>query len=154
MGRLWLAVRWVKEPLLTYILMTKIKSIAIIDDDPITVFGIKRMLSTLNVSDNINSYVNGKEAIDDFKRIIENNEEVPEVIFLDINMPIMDGWQFLEEFITLPIAHKIRINILTSSIDPADRENWKYYMARTHHIIDYKNKPIQKKEIEEITKAA
>jgi CheY-like chemotaxis protein len=100
------------------------------------------------------SYVNGKEAIDDFKRIIENNEEVPEVIFLDINMPIMDGWQFLEEFITLPIAHKIRINILTSSIDPADRENWQYYMTRTHHIIDYKNKPIQKKEIEEITKAA
>ncbi|MGB5360562.1 MAG: response regulator [Eudoraea sp.] len=134
--------------------MIKLKSIAIVDDDPITVFGIKRMLSSLNVSENINTYVNGKEAIDDFKSIIKNNKEVPEVIFLDINMPIMDGWQFLEEFITLPIPHKIRINILTSSIDPADRESWQHYMTRTHHIIDYKNKPIQKKEIEEITKAA
>lgn len=134
--------------------MTKIKSIAIIDDDPITVFGIKRMLSTLNVSENIKSYVNGKEAIDDFKSLMDNKEEIPEVIFLDINMPIMDGWQFLEEFITLPTTQKIRINILTSSIDPADRENWKYYMTKTHHIIDYKNKPIQKKEIEEITRAA
>jgi len=134
--------------------MTKLKSIAIIDDDPITVFGIKRMLSTLNVSENIKSYVNGKEAIDDFKIIMNHKEEIPEVIFLDINMPIMDGWQFLEEFITLPIKHRIRINILTSSIDPADRENWRYYMKKTHHIIDYKNKPIQKKEIEQITKAA
>lgn len=134
--------------------MIKLNSIAIIDDDPITVFGIKRMLSSLNVSKNINCYINGKEAIDDFKSILKRNEKVPEVVFLDINMPIMDGWQFLEEFITLPIAHKIRINILTSSIDPKDRDNWKYYMTRTHHILDYKNKPIQKKEIEEITKAA
>lgn len=134
--------------------MTKLKSIAIIDDDPITVFGVKRMLNTLGVSENIRSYVNGKEAIDDFKSIMNNKGVIPEVIFLDINMPIMDGWQFLEEFIKLPITHKIRINILTSSIDPADRENWRYYMTRTHHIIDYKNKPIQKKEIEEITRAA
>ncbi len=134
--------------------MTKLKSIAIIDDDPITVFGIKRMLNTLDISENIKSYVNGKEAIDEFKSIMNHKEEIPEVIFLDINMPIMDGWQFLEEFITLPITHKIRINILTSSIDPADREHWIYYMERTHHIIDYKNKPIQKKEIEEITRAA
>jgi CheY-like chemotaxis protein len=134
--------------------MIKLNSIAIIDDDPITVFGIKRMLSSLNVSKNIKCYINGKEAIDDFKSILKRNENVPEVVFLDINMPIMDGWQFLEEFITLPIAHRIRINILTSSIDPKDRENWKYYMTRTHHILDYKNKPIQKKEIEEITKAA
>lgn len=134
--------------------MTKLKSIAIIDDDPITVFGVKRMLNTLNVSENIKSYANGKEAIDDFKRIMNHKEEIPEVIFLDINMPIMDGWQFLEEFIALPITHKIRINILTSSIDPADRENWRYYITRTHHIIDYKNKPIQKNEIEEITRAA
>ena len=134
--------------------MTKLKSIAIIDDDPITVFGVKRMLNTLGVSENIRSYVNGKEAIDDFKSIMNNKGVIPEVIFLDINMPIMDGWQFLEEFIKLPITHKIRINILTSSIDPADNENWRYYMTRTHHIIDYKNKPIQKKEIEEITRAA
>jgi CheY-like chemotaxis protein len=134
--------------------MTKLKSIAIIDDDPITVFGVKRMLNALGISENIRSYVNGKEAIDDFKSIMNNKGVIPEVIFLDINMPIMDGWLFLEEFIKLPITHKIRINILTSSIDQADRENWRYYMTRTHHIIDYKNKPIQKKEIEEITRAA
>ncbi|MGI9545780.1 MAG: response regulator [Flavobacteriaceae bacterium] len=131
--------------------MKKINSIGVIDDDPITVFGIKKMLNALNVSDTIRTYANGKLAIDDIKEMLHNNNKVPEVIFLDINMPIMDGWQFLEEFITLPIDSRIRINILTSSIDPADRQNWLYYKEKTHHIVDYKNKPIRKKEIEEIT---
>ncbi len=131
--------------------MKKINSIGVIDDDPITVFGIKKMLNALNVSENIKTYANGKEAIDDIRDMIDNAEEVPEVLFLDINMPIMDGWQFLEEFISLPLSEPIRINILTSSIDPADRQNWLYYKDKTHHIIDYKNKPIRKKEIEEIT---
>lgn len=131
--------------------MKKINSIGVIDDDPITVFGIKKMLNALNVSDTIRTYANGKLAIDDIKAMLHSNNSVPEVIFLDINMPIMDGWQFLEEFITLPIKSPIRINILTSSIDPADRQNWVYYKGKTHHIIDYKNKPIRRKEIAEIT---
>ncbi len=131
--------------------MKKINSIGVIDDDPITVFGIKKMLNALDVSETIKTYANGKEAIDDIKDMLENEVQVPEVIFLDINMPIMDGWQFLEEFITLPLQSKIRINILTSSIDPADRQNWVYFKGKTHHIIDYKNKPIRRAEIAEIT---
>ena len=131
--------------------MKRLNSIGVIDDDPITVFGIKKMLNALDVSDDIRTYANGKLAIDDIKQMIEDKQPVPEVIFLDINMPIMDGWQFLEEFITLSLPNPIRINILTSSIDPADRQNWVYYKEKTHHIIDYKNKPIRRKEIEEIT---
>ncbi|MEN8788989.1 MAG: response regulator [Flavobacteriaceae bacterium] len=131
--------------------MKKIRSIGVIDDDPITVFGIKKMLNLLDLSETIKTYTNGKEAIDDIKIMLENNDAVPEVIFLDINMPIMDGWQFLEEFITLPLPYRIRINILTSSIDPADHQNWLYYQEKTHHLIDYKNKPIRKNIIKEIT---
>ena len=131
--------------------MKRINSIGVIDDDPITVFGIKKMLNAIDVSDNIKTYANGKEAIDDIKLMLQNGQEIPEVLFLDINMPIMDGWQFLEEFITLPVKSRIRINILTSSIDPADKQNWIYYKGKTDHFIDYKNKPIRRKEIEEIT---
>ena len=134
--------------------MTKINSIFIIDDDPITVFGIRKMLSTVTSCDNISTFINGKLAIDTIRQLSEENQELPEVIFLDINMPIMDGWQFLEEFITLPIHKKIRINIVTSSIDAYDKENWESYQKKTDHLITFNNKPIQRKDIEAITAAA
>ena len=134
--------------------MKKIKSICIIDDDPITVFGIKKMLSSFDLAEDIKTYVNGKEAIDEITLMIEQNTPVPEVIFLDINMPIMDGWQFLEKFLTLKVETKIRINIVTSSIDPYDRQQWEHFKATTHHLLEFKNKPIRKSDILEITKAA
>ena len=131
--------------------MKKINSIYIVDDDPITVFGIRKMLDTSIEFNSSSTYVNGQLAIDAIKRTLISDERTPEVIFLDINMPIMDGWQFLEEFIELPIKDKIIINIVTSSIDPADIENWEFYRKKTHHIIRFNNKPITKAKIIEIT---
>jgi len=134
--------------------MTKINSICIIDDDPITVFGMRRMLDTLVTYNTINTFENGKRAIEGIKAMIREKQEIPEVIFLDINMPIMDGWQFLQEFIALPIEDKVRINIITSSIDSTDEQNWKLYKDKTHHTVTYNHKPIRKQEIAEITKVA
>ena len=134
--------------------MSKIKSIYIIDDDPITVFGIRKLLSSIEASKAIDTFSNGKLAIDNLRQIIENEEKLPEVIFLDINMPVMDGWQFLEEFITLPLQNKIRVNIITSSIDLVDKENWESFNSKTSHTITYNNKPISKMEISKITKVA
>lgn len=134
--------------------MKKIESIGIIDDDPITVFGIRKMLRNSVDCDTVESFANGKIALEFLLEKIKENQSLPEVIFLDINMPIMDGWQFLEEFIALPITEKIRINIVTSSIDPADTQNWEFFRQRTHHLITFNNKPIQKERIAEITKVA
>ncbi len=134
--------------------MEKINSICIIDDDPITVFGIKRMLKTSIDCDEINTYGNGQLAINGIKGMIENNAPLPQVIFLDINMPIMDGWQFLEEFIKLPIQDRVRINVVTSSIDETDYNNWVHYKDSSHHQITYNNKPIKKADIMSITKLA
>jgi hypothetical protein len=69
-------------------------------------------------------------------------------------MPIMDGWQFLEEFISLNIPQKIRVNIVTSSIDTVDHDKWKWYKTKSHHTITFNNKPIKKEGISEITKVA
>lgn len=134
--------------------MKKIKSICIIDDDPITVFGIKKILKSVIECDNVSSYKNGKEAIDGIRAKFEENNELPEIIFLDINMPIMDGWQFLEEFITIPMDQKVRVNIVTSSIDPLDKQKSDYFKQQTHHHIDFNNKPIKKDEISQITTTA
>lgn len=132
--------------------MKKINSISIIDDDPITVFGIRKMLGLAVECSEISSYANGKLALDGIQEIYRATEKVPDVIFLDINMPIMDGWQFLEEFIALPLNQKVRINIVTSSIDPLDLQNYERYKKRTQHTLSYNHKPLRQARIEEITK--
>lgn len=134
--------------------MIKINKICIIDDDPITVFGMRKMLDSVVNYNTLNTYFNGKLAIDSIKEVLEKNHEIPEIIFLDINMPIMDGWQFLKEFISLPIEHKVRVNIITSSIDSNDEKNWELYKTKTHHIVTYNRKPISKEEIQRMAKTA
>jgi CheY-like chemotaxis protein len=134
--------------------MKKIEAISVIDDDPITTFGIKKMLDSLGVGECVTTYGNGKMAIDGIRNNIASGEGVPDILFLDINMPIMDGWQFLEEFIEIPIQKSVRINIVTSSIDPLDQKNFLYFKEKTHHLIEFKHKPIRQKDIEEITRAA
>lgn len=134
--------------------MRKINFISIVDDDPITVFGIKKMLNSTVECKMVESHKNGKLALESIKKSIAENEPLPEIIFLDINMPIMDGWQFLAEFITLPITTKVKVNIVTSSIDPHDLEQWNYFKNKTDHIITFNNKPIKRMAMAEITKVA
>ncbi len=134
--------------------MTEINSIFVIDDDSIMVFGIKKILSSVVICDAIKTFGNGQLALDAILELLRKKEEIPDIIFLDINMPIMDGWQFLEEFIALPIQKKVRINIVTSSIDNYDRENWQKFKLKTHHTLTYNNKPIGREIMAEVTKAA
>lgn len=134
--------------------MKRINHICIVDDDPIVLFGIRKLLSLVVECNQINSYTNGKLALDAIKKDVEEKMDIPDVIFLDINMPIMDGWQFLEEFISLPIEEKVRVNIVTSSIDPLDMERWECYRQKTKHLITFNNKPIRKEQIGLITEKA
>lgn len=130
--------------------MIKVNSLCIIDDDPITVFGMRKMIDSIVSYKTISVFENGKLAIDGINAMISNQEDIPEVIFLDINMPVMDGWQFLEEFIALPIENKIQINIFTSSIDTRDEQNWIDYKNKTHHTVTYNHKPLNADKILEI----
>ena len=73
---------------------------------------------------------------------------LPDAILLDLNMPVMDGWQFLDEFISLPITKEIHIFIMTSSIDPADIE-----MAGKYKVVkEYIMKPITTQKLDVLCK--
>jgi CheY-like chemotaxis protein len=130
--------------------MTKINTIYIIDDDAITLFGVKKLLDKIVEYDRVYEFKNGKTALNTIAKRLALANEIPDVIFLDINMPIMDGWEFLEEFIKLPISKKIVINIITSSIDPLDEKKWKDYQNRTTHKLAFKNKPLLSIDLEEL----
>ncbi|GGG52425.1 response regulator [Croceivirga lutea] len=124
--------------------MSKLKNIFIVDDDAIATFGMKKVLSREDGSNIIESFRNGEEAFFEIRNRLERNQDLPDVIFLDINMPIMDGWEFLDIFTKLPIEKEIIVNIVSSSINPIDFEKFEQFKANSKHALSYIVKPILK----------
>lgn len=126
--------------------MKKIDIACIIDDDPIFIFGMKKIMDVIGFCNSIMVFKNGKEALNNLKAIILANEKLPDVILLDLNMPILDGWQFLEEFIQIPCKKKIVIYVVSSSVDPEDVLRAKSY----ERVSDYIVKPVSIEKLKEI----
>jgi len=126
--------------------MIKIDVACIIDDDPVFVFGTKRTMELIDFCNGMLVFQNGKEAINYLKPVIVNGDRPPELILLDLNMPIMDGWEFLEQFIKIPTLHQIVIYIVSSSIDPNDMDRAKQYEQVSNYII----KPVTPENLKEI----
>ncbi|MGB3143937.1 MAG: response regulator [Maribacter sp.] len=124
-----------------------VNSICIIDDDPIFVFGTKILLNhNKDFGNDILVYENGKEALDSLSSILRSGKELPGFIFLDLNMPIMNGWQFLDALIKLPVKRKPLIFIITSSIDQKDQEK-----AESYEIVkEFLVKPLSENNLKRI----
>ncbi|CAD5252500.1 MULTISPECIES: response regulator [unclassified Imperialibacter] len=120
----------------------------IIDDDQIYVFGLRKLIDFHKYSKNLLVFKNGAEAIKYMKPLISTSEELPDVILLDINMPVMDGWQFLDEFVKIKpmIKKKITIYMVSSSIDQADIEKAKTYQEVSDFIV----KPVKEADLAKI----
>lgn len=96
--------------------MPHLKTIAIVDDDPVYIQALKNLLIAWKITNPILFFSNGKEAID-FIRIKEASA-LPDILLLDLNMPVMNGWTFMEKFepITTVLKKNISIYLVTSSI--------------------------------------
>ncbi|MFY8160376.1 MAG: response regulator [Candidatus Kapaibacteriota bacterium] len=126
--------------------MKTINEVCIIDDDKITIMLTKKRLSMANFCPNISSFENGKRAYDNFIDRINNNLNLPDLILLDINMPIWDAWDFLDELTKFKdnrsdFTEEICIFIMTSSINPQDELKSKTYSF----VKDFLIKPIDEK---------
>jgi len=130
----------------------KINSVYIVDDDSITIFGLRKLLAKYSSELEVQEFRNGRDALDAILHRMDGNVSLPEVIFLDINMPVMDGWAFLDEFLKLPKTSNVHIKIITSSIDYRDREKWQSYVKKTGHCIDFITKPIYELNLEDVTR--
>ncbi|WP_405296575.1 response regulator [Algibacter sp. Ld11] len=115
--------------------MKQIDLACIIDDDRVYIFAIKRMMKLSNFCKAFMIYNNGAEALDNLKAIIASGKSIPDVILLDVNMPIMDGWQFLDEFIKIESHKLITVYVVSSSIDPVDINKVKEYENVKNYIV-------------------
>ncbi|MEI9921055.1 MAG: response regulator [Bacteroidota bacterium] len=123
---------------------TQLKNIVLIDDEDVTNL-INTKIISLYYEANIVSYSSAQVALEHFKGTDPDSPTLPDYIFLDINMPVMDGWEFLSEFQKFPL-HKIgscKIYMLSSSIDRDDIEKTKTFPS-THGFI---SKPLTKEKL-------
>ena len=128
--------------------MKKVNSLYVIDDDKIYHFLLKSLLKQNGIDTKSTFFCNGQDAID---YIIKNDtiENLPDLILLDVNMPIMNGWQFLEEFIKINqnLPKQPAIYMISSSNNEVDIERAKDFNGT---VKDYFLKPICKEDIEKI----
>jgi len=128
--------------------MKNVQLCCIIDDDPIFIYGTKRIMKEVNFAESILVYNNGQDALDGLMEKCKAKEPLPDVIFLDLNMPIMNGWEFLDEFkdCRSETSKKIIIYIISSSVDPRDLERVQNYQQVDTYIL----KPITPEDLAKI----
>jgi CheY-like chemotaxis protein len=125
-----------------------VKNILLIDDDPIFVYLMRRIINSTSYTCEINEFTDGELAINYLNGIRDKNELLPDLIFLDLSMPVMDGWEFLKEYSQLrpAITKDITLFIVSSSISPKEVERAKTFRA----VSDFLIKPLGKAKVIEI----
>ncbi|MEO7989217.1 MAG: response regulator [Chryseolinea sp.] len=118
----------------------------LIDDSDIDLFIQRRFLEVYNFSDTLVLYNSAEEALGWLKEM--KGDAAPDVIFLDLNMPEIDGFSFLNDFKKLPqeVLNKCKIVVLTSSNSAKDREQ----AFSFNNVIQFITKPIKQSDIENL----
>ena len=126
----------------------KINRVLLVDDDEDANFFQEKLIRKNNFAAHIDKACHGAEALEYLNEGIKGKHPLPEIIFLDLNMPKMNGWTFVEKYNKLSeeVKSKIVLIILTSSINPDDAEKAK----RTPEVKGYKNKFLNKNQLDEI----
>lgn len=118
----------------------------LIDDDLKFSFITKTLLSKISFAKEIVDYSDASVALEELKKNTQNGGgKLPDVIFLDLNMPGMDGWDFLEEYKSLPafFRDECKLYVLTSSIDPVDKIKSQSYTF----VADFISKPLAREKV-------
>lgn len=119
-----------------------------IDDDPIFTFISKKLIAEKKFCKKIVEFENGKSAIEEIMELETTNQPLPEIIFLDLSMPVMNGWEFLDSFQAAPITdkNKMKIIVMSSSINALEMDMIKSYPVVTDYVV----KPITPADLSKI----
>ena len=129
--------------------MSTYKSVMLVDDNEIDNIINEKIIEANSFAENILVFQTGQEALEYLQQNQDNENQLPEIVFLDINMPIMDGFQFLEDFeqFSEKVLDKCKIIMLSSSISPKDIDR----AASSRYVKKYLNKPLNARYLEAIT---
>lgn len=127
----------------------KQKNVLVVDDDPVFKLIARKLFERSGDLFNVSFAENGLEAIELLKKTIqEGAEQMPDIILLDIEMPVLNGWGFMEEYINLPKEYTRNIDVYTVSSSIAQEDKNK--TATYAQIKAYITKPLTMEVINEI----
>ena len=117
--------------------MQKIDYACVIDDDEIFLYWTTKIMQEINFCGETLIYRNGQEALNGLTAMVKKEGKLPQILLLDINMPLMDGWGFLKQFEHLikKVETKVLIYIVTSSVDLADLIKAKEFSIVHNYIL-------------------
>lgn len=122
--------------------MKKIDKILLVDDDETSNFITERQLKILNISGEVTTVLNGFEA----KQYFQNCIELPDLVLVDINMPIMTGFDFLDWFEKSEFRGRSKFSIYSTSIRKEDQEQAGQYSD----VVSYIEKPLNEEKMNKI----
>lgn len=129
-------------------MMTSKIKLLVIDDDDINIFIIKKIVEKTGYNVEMVSKTNGQLAIDYLNTSISANGTLPHLILIDINMPVLNGWEFLEAYDRLNITQKVDMYMLSSSVYENDIEKAKTYKT----VKGFISKPLSIERLTELLK--
>jgi two-component system, chemotaxis family, chemotaxis protein CheY len=129
---------------------SRVPIIALVDDDKIFQLTASKTLKATAITDRILQFENGEQALRFLRDNTAHADQLPDYIFLDINMPMIDGWMFLDDYenIKANFPKPINIYMVSSSIDTRDVERAK----RNSNVKDYIVKPVTRDKFIELLK--
>lgn len=124
--------------------------VLLVDDNDTDNFISKRIIEITGFAGRVEVCNSGKSALDYLRNNLNNLENIPNLIFLDINMPVVDGFVFLYEFDKFPeaVKNKVRIAILSSSDNKRDIDK----IVNNDHVINFITKPLMEDSLEEVSR--
>lgn len=127
------------------------QSVLLVDDDSTSNFLNRKALERMGFVGDIHSALNGEQALNLFNDYYQGSRGLPHVILLDLNMPIMDGFGFLEAFnkLSLPNMDDVKIIIVSSSANPDDIKR-----AKDLGVSRYISKPLKTESLREVLECA
>ncbi|RZK56522.1 MAG: response regulator [Pedobacter sp.] len=125
-------------------------NLLVIDDDDINIFIIKKIVEKTGYDIDMVAKSNGQLAIDYVNDTLANNvDKFPNLILIDINMPVMNGWEFVEAYSTISGTPESDLYILSSSVYENDIEKTKSYS----NVNGFISKPLSIERLTELLKA-
>lgn len=124
--------------------------VLLVDDNDTDNFISRRIIEITGFAGRVEVCNSGKVALDYLRDNLNNLENIPNLIFLDINMPVVDGFVFLYEFDKFPeaVKNKVRIAILSSSDNKRDIDK----IVNNDHVINFITKPLMEDSLEEVSR--